>query len=208
MIHSKAGLAPELGAGNILKHVQPQHKYRAVDLAAPASIEQTLRQLGSENRRLHAEVDHLKNLLSAGGTTILGELISAEESFHQSDQDLHTIINHIPTMVGYWDRELRNRFGNLAYADWAGIEPDRLPGMHVRDVIGEETYRLNLPYLEAALHGEVHAGRRAVAAAEGVLGGDVDHLVARRQALLRRCERDGRCEVRDDYVGPHSVLVE
>jgi PAS domain S-box-containing protein len=166
LIHSKVWLAPELGAGNILKHVQPQHKYLAVDLAAPASTEKALRQLASENRRLHAEVDHLKNLLAAGGTTILGELISAEKSFHQSDQDLHTIINNIPTMVGYWDRELRNRFGNLAYADWAGIEPDRLPGMHVRDVIGEETYRLNLPYLEAALRGEVQQFERRLPATQ------------------------------------------
>ncbi len=58
------------------------------------------------------------------------------------------------TMIGYWDRNLRNRFGNLAYAQWFGFQPEAMPGMHLRDFIGEERYRINLPYVEAALKGE------------------------------------------------------
>ena len=58
------------------------------------------------------------------------------------------------TMIGYWDRHLRNRFCNLAYAQWFGHQPDAMPGTHLRDFIGEERYRINLPYIEAALAGQ------------------------------------------------------
>jgi diguanylate cyclase (GGDEF)-like protein/PAS domain S-box-containing protein len=58
------------------------------------------------------------------------------------------------TMIGYWDRNLRNRFCNLAYAQWFGRQPDAMPGTHLRDFIGEERYRINLPHIEAALAGE------------------------------------------------------
>ena len=60
----------------------------------------------------------------------------------------------IPSMIGYWDRGLLNRFGNQAYAQWFGVDPAVMPGMHIRGVIGEERYLGNLPYIEAALRGE------------------------------------------------------
>ncbi len=73
------------------------------------------------------------------------------------------------TMIGYWDRNLRNRFGNLAYARWVGLDPVAMPGMHLRDVIGEERYRVNLPYVEAALSGEEQRFERPVRTADGTL---------------------------------------
>ena len=72
-------------------------------------------------------------------------------------------------MIGYWDRKLRNRFGNLAYAQWFGIDPDAMVGMHLRDVIGEERYRVNLPYVEAALRGEEQRFERPAHTADGTL---------------------------------------
>ena len=34
--------------------------------------------------------------------------------------------------------------------------------MHIRDVIGEERYRLNLPFIEAALRGEEQVFERVI----------------------------------------------
>ncbi len=72
-------------------------------------------------------------------------------------------------MIGHWDRNLRNSFGNLAYAQWFDIAPDALPGMHLRDVIGAERYRINLPYIEAALAGEEQRFEVSAFTAEGGL---------------------------------------
>ena len=76
---------------------------------------------------------------------------------------------NIPTMVGYWDRNLNNRFGNRAYAEWFGFDPEKLPGMHMRDVIGEERYRINLPYIEAALRGQEQQFERTIQTVDGKL---------------------------------------
>ncbi len=66
-------------------------------------------------------------------------------------------------MIGYWDRSLRNRFGNQAYAQWFGIDPAKMPGMHIREVIGEERYQVNRPYIEAALEGREQQFERVIA---------------------------------------------
>ena len=68
----------------------------------------------------------------------------------------------IPAMIGYWDRRLHNVFANQAYSQWFGIEQARIPGMHIRDVIGEERYQANLPYIEAALRGEEQQFERII----------------------------------------------
>ena len=75
--------------------------------------------------------------------------------------------DRIPAMIGYWDRNLRNRFGNSAYAQWFGIDPSTMPGMHIREVIGEERYQLNLPYLSAVLNGQEQQFERAIPTPDG-----------------------------------------
>jgi PAS domain S-box-containing protein len=83
------------------------------------------------------------------------------------EHDLQSILDNMPAMIGYWDKTLHNRFGNYAHADWFGIDPAKMPGMHIREVIGEERYRIALPYMEAALRGEPQLFERAVASSEG-----------------------------------------
>lgn len=87
---------------------------------------------------------------------------TVESRLVQSERDLRSILDNLPAMIGYWDCELRNRFGNHAYFTWFGIDPAQMPGMHIREVIGEERYRLNLPYIEAALRGEEQIFERAI----------------------------------------------
>ncbi|TSA09382.1 MAG: EAL domain-containing protein [Comamonadaceae bacterium] len=78
------------------------------------------------------------------------------------ERELQSQDEQIPSMIGYWDRGLLNRFGNRAYAQWFGVDPEKMPGMHIRDVIGEERYSVNLPYIEAALRGEEQQFERII----------------------------------------------
>ena len=82
-------------------------------------------------------------------------------------QDLQAILNNMPAMIGYWDRHGINRFGNDAYRVWFGIDPTSMPGRHIREVIGEERYRLNLPYIERALAGESQTFERTIPLPDG-----------------------------------------
>lgn len=101
-----------------------------------------IRRLEAENARLRRELD-------------------------ERSGKLHAILDHMPAMIGYWDRDQRNRFSNHAYLAWFGIDPERIPGLHIREVIGEERYRLNLPYIEAALRGEPQEFERAIPSPDG-----------------------------------------
>ena len=72
----------------------------------------------------------------------------------QRERDLKTILDNVPAMIGYWDKDLYNRFANWAYWDWFGVEPSMLPGRHISGLLGEAIYARNRPYIEAVLRGE------------------------------------------------------
>jgi two-component system sensor histidine kinase/response regulator len=77
-----------------------------------------------------------------------------DETIERNRRQLQTIIDHIPAMVGYWDADLNNRFGNHAYQDWFGVDPESMRGQHIRAIIGEQHYLRNRAGIEAVLRGE------------------------------------------------------
>jgi diguanylate cyclase (GGDEF)-like protein/PAS domain S-box-containing protein len=83
------------------------------------------------------------------------------------NSDANSILNKVSAMVGYWDRDLRNQYCNEAYANWCGLTPAQILGRHLRDVISEETFQLNLPFIEGALRGEVQRFERSIASTDG-----------------------------------------
>ncbi|HEX5339194.1 MAG TPA: diguanylate cyclase [Gallionella sp.] len=112
-----------------------------------SELESRIRELEEDNLRLREQVGQLSELNT--------KLLSRQHKFQ-------TILDHMPSMIGYWDKDLHNRFGNKAYLDWFGIDYSQMEGMHIREVIGEERYRLNLPYIEAALRGVPQTFERAI----------------------------------------------
>ncbi|MDT7801192.1 MAG: hypothetical protein QOI78_4625, partial [Actinomycetota bacterium] len=64
------------------------------------------------------------------------------------------VLNGIPGMVGYWDRDLRNRLANDAYVEYFGLTPGEILGRHMRDVLGDALVDANLPHLTRVLAGE------------------------------------------------------
>src|SRR5512143_2767518 len=77
-----------------------------------------------------------------------------EQALRQSEHNLRSVLDGIPAMIAYWDHDLRNKFGNRAYEEWFGWKPNQMRGHHIREIIGEQLYALNLPYMEGALRGE------------------------------------------------------
>jgi PAS domain S-box-containing protein len=89
-------------------------------------------------------------------------LSKARQDALRIGHDLRTILDAMPSMVAYWDRDLRNRFANHAYRDWFGVDPDRLPGTHLRDLLGPEMFEANRPYVEGALAGQTQQFERLI----------------------------------------------
>ncbi|WP_300112408.1 ATP-binding protein [Rhodoferax sp.] len=86
----------------------------------------------------------------------------ADERLREQEQVLQTIIDHVPAIIGSWDKHLINRFGNMAYAQWFAVDPATMPGKHFREVVGEDLYQRNLPYIERVLTGQAQHFERTI----------------------------------------------
>lgn len=60
----------------------------------------------------------------------------------------------LPGIVGYWDRELRNRVANDGYVEWFGRTPQQVRGVHLREVLGARNFEASLPSVRRALAGK------------------------------------------------------
>lgn len=98
---------------------------------------------------------------------MIGRLPANQVRLEERVRDLQAVLDHMPAMIGYWDHNLINRFANPAYQTWFGIGSEQIYGMHLRDVIGEERYRLNLPYIEGVLRGEPQSFERDIPSPDG-----------------------------------------
>ncbi|MBF0394419.1 MAG: HAMP domain-containing protein [Alphaproteobacteria bacterium] len=107
----------------------------------------------------------------------LRDLREAGEALREREDDMRSVLDNLPSMIGYWDKDLRNRFGNHAYATWFGIDPAGMAGKHIREIIGEERYRLNMPYIDGALRGEPQLFERAIPAPDGRLRHSLAHYI-------------------------------
>lgn len=67
---------------------------------------------------------------------------------------LRTIVNHLPSLVSYWDRDLRNLFANHLHRDLFGLLPEVLRGQTLPDVVGPALMHRYGPYIKLALAGE------------------------------------------------------
>lgn len=81
---------------------------------------------------------------------------------------MRLLVDHVPSMLAYWDRNLLCRFANRAYTTWFGADPDKLIGTSIRDLLGPELYALNEAYILGALRGEEQLFERIVPGPDGV----------------------------------------
>ncbi len=99
-------------------------------------------------------------------TQVAGALTDMDDRM-RTQQDLQVLLDHLPVMIGYWDADLHNRFGNRTYLDWFGKRAELLPGRHISEVLGPEIYQRNQPFIEKALRGEPQAFDRQLVSADG-----------------------------------------
>jgi PAS domain S-box-containing protein len=66
---------------------------------------------------------------------------------------LRTMLDQLPALIAYWDVECHNLVANHAYVDFFGLEPERMRGLHISEVLGAELYAKNLPFITGVLAG-------------------------------------------------------
>jgi PAS domain S-box-containing protein len=99
-------------------------------------------------------------------------------------EELLAVLDHLPAMVAYWDRDCLNRIANAAYVEWFGMTPSQMHGMHIRDLLGPKIYQLNLPYIRGALAGESQLFNRTLVDTHGrtryTQASYIPHLIGKR----------------------------
>ncbi|WP_080939796.1 PAS domain S-box protein [Chromobacterium violaceum] len=116
----------------------------------------------SEQKRIKAELQVLSENLEQRVADRTAEL-------DQAWRTLQTVLDAVPFIIGYWDCDQINRVANHAYRTWFGIDPGALPGMRMRDLLGEPLYQANLPHIEAVLGGEPQVFERQICGQDGVV---------------------------------------
>lgn len=81
---------------------------------------------------------------------------------------MRRLVDQTSSMMAYWDRDLRCRFANRAYEMWFGVEPEKLLGQSIRDLLGPRIFALNEPYITAVLRGEPQTFERLIPGPDGI----------------------------------------
>ena len=87
----------------------------------------------------------------------------------KSEHFIKTITDAIPSLIAYWDHDLRCRFANKPYLDWFGKPLDAVIGSTMKELLGERMFEINEPFVLGALAGERQQFERTLAAASGDL---------------------------------------
>ncbi len=89
------------------------------------------------------------------------EPLKNQQALAASQRFLATLTDALPSMVAYWNNELRCTYANSAFAAYYGKTPEELVGASIHDVLYPELYASNEPYILGALGGEAQQFERS-----------------------------------------------
>jgi len=121
----------------------------------PSNLENKVHQLELEKQDLSSLNEAMKSLITTNSTL-------HQKALQQKSIEFQKVLDIIPSMVGYWDKDLLNRFANKAYTSWFGITPEQMFGKHIQFLLGDDLYHSNLPHIEAVLRGEAQTFGRTI----------------------------------------------
>ncbi len=104
----------------------------------------------------------------------------AEKALRHSEEQLRLVIDSVPALISYIDKDFRYRFNNKAYEEWFGRSRSEIYGKHVRDVLGDTAFETLRDYFDAALSGERVSYERLAPYKDGgarhILGSYIPHI--------------------------------
>lgn len=92
---------------------------------------------------------------------------ASEAELRSRESQLRIVIDSIPALVAFIDRDLRYRFVNSAYGEWFGHRHEELVGRPLPEIVGPPAYARLAPQLARALAGETVTFEDAIPYREG-----------------------------------------
>lgn len=100
---------------------------------------------------------------------------------HQTDADQHQfitkLIDSMPNMIGYWDKDLNCQFANKAFSKWHSQHPEDIIGISFKELAGEKLYSLNEAYIKNVLTGKMQKFERKLTKTDGSTGNILAHYI-------------------------------
>lgn len=93
---------------------------------------------------------------------------SSEGGPNNHAEELQRFLDRIPSMLGYWNRDLTNKISNEAYASYFGKHPADIRGLSMKKLLGPALFQMNLPHIRAALKGKPQTFERTIPTPDGV----------------------------------------
>ncbi len=93
-------------------------------------------------------------LIMTGSIQDITERKLADEALLRSRELLNLIIDAVPALMAYVDREYRYSLVNQSYEEQFGLSVEAIRGRHVRELLGESCWEVVRPFAERALAGE------------------------------------------------------
>jgi diguanylate cyclase (GGDEF)-like protein/PAS domain S-box-containing protein len=94
-----------------------------------------------------------------------------------TSQHLTSIIDDMPNMIGYWDKDLRCRYANNVYSEWFEKQPKDIIGITFQELTGDHLFSLNESHIRKALAGEPQRFERTLNKASGSVGHIIGHYI-------------------------------
>jgi len=74
---------------------------------------------------------------------------------------IETVADNVTAMLGYWDKDLINRYSNCAYYNWFGKTKLEMLGIHLSELLGDY-YEENMFRVDAVFQGEKQIFERCI----------------------------------------------
>lgn len=121
-----------------------------------------------EMRHVIAMADCLRD--ASGKVETLYGVFQDVTDRNRAERFIRTLTANIPAMVGYWDQSLRCWYANEKYREWFGRTPQQMIGINMPELMGEDLFRRNEPYVRAALAGAPQRFERTLTKPNGETG--------------------------------------
>jgi diguanylate cyclase (GGDEF)-like protein/PAS domain S-box-containing protein len=99
--------------------------------------------------------------------TQINRVLESERRHREAEHRLRSIADSVPAMIGYWNHELRCEFANEAYRAYFGLAPGKVVGITMNQLLGDDLFKLNVPYARMALAGHAQRFERILSDANG-----------------------------------------
>lgn len=100
-----------------------------------------------------------------------------EAKLIEREHFLRTLSECLPGLVSYWSTDLRCHFANKNHEKWSGLSSEKMRGLHIRRVLGEDNYHLHYSHIEGVLKGQKQRFEKRKALPTGGYADMLVHLI-------------------------------